>query len=162
MPPTASPSGATARRRCFLDGHPISGAVDEAALDALVEAELKRANGAIASGIAPGDLYALEMSDALGVERADPTEIPGATHIHLEPNADERERGVVAACWARDGVKARRLAECADGRATRPGDRGLLHAWHRFVKSSRRLRFSRRESSACAVLRTSYMRLTRR
>jgi protein-disulfide isomerase len=92
----------------FVDGHPINGAVDEATLDTIIDAQLGLARSAMDKGIAAADLYALEMSGALGAERADPDAVPAAPSVHIEPSADDRERDVLAACRSRDAVRARR------------------------------------------------------
>ena len=94
----------------FLDGHPISGALPADRLDKLIDRELARAQAAIAAGIAPRDLYAIEMSAAGGSERVDPAQIPTAAAMHMEPTAAERERSVAAACRRRDAAMAHALA----------------------------------------------------
>jgi protein-disulfide isomerase len=99
----------------FVDGHPINGAIDEASMDAIIDAQLSLARAAIDKGVAAADLYALEMSGARGTERADPDAVPMATSVHIEPNADDRERDVLAACRSRDGVRARRQIENLHG-----------------------------------------------
>ena len=93
----------------FLDGHPIIGAIKAEGMDRLIDSELARAKAAIAAGVAPRDLYAIEMSGSIGSERADPATLPQASALHLEPTALDRERSIVAACRRRDDRAARAL-----------------------------------------------------
>lgn len=93
----------------FVDGHPINGAMEETTFDALLDNEIARADKAIAAGVAPQDLYALEMSAAIGSERADPSALPEASAMHMEPSADDRERAVIAACRGRETARAKSL-----------------------------------------------------
>nr|HEX4318537.1 thioredoxin domain-containing protein [Kofleriaceae bacterium] len=99
----------------FVDGHPINGAMDDATFDKMITGEIERAHGAMKAGVEAADLYALEMSSAIGSERADPSAIPSATAMHMEPTADDRERAVLAACRGRETARARSLARGLDG-----------------------------------------------
>lgn len=69
---TALALGVDGTPTMFVNGQPVVGARDFATMDTIVAAHLTRAKQAIAAGVPSGDIYALLMSDALGVERADP------------------------------------------------------------------------------------------
>lgn len=99
----------------FINGQPVVGARDNAALDAIIDAHLTRARSAVARGIARADLYALAMDGARGEERADPSTIPGHTVGRVELRIEDRGRAVVAACRRRDGARAAKLAETLEG-----------------------------------------------
>lgn len=99
----------------FINGQPVVGARDNAALDAIIDAHLARSGGAVARGIARADLYALAMAGARGEERADPSTIPGHTVGRLALRIDDRGRAVAAACRRRDSARAAKLAETLDG-----------------------------------------------
>jgi protein-disulfide isomerase len=103
----------------FINGQPIIGARDEAGLDKIIDAHLAHARTAVRGGIAPGDLYALFMSAAIGVDRADPTRIPEPAAVHIALRAEDRGRAVAAACRRRDAVRALELAAGLAGDARR-------------------------------------------
>jgi hypothetical protein len=50
------------------------------------------------------------MSGAEGDDRADPSRIPSAAAIRVEPRSDDRVRSVAAACRRRDAARAAQLA----------------------------------------------------
>ena len=87
--------------------------------DRLVELELGEAGRrAIAHGIPQGDVYALEMSTAVGEERSDPSRVPASSTIQLAQPALDRERSVAAACRRHDqGRAAAAIAGTLDGDA---------------------------------------------
>ena len=94
----------------FVNGQPVVGSRDIAAMETIVTAHLERARAAVNAGIAPTDLFAIMMSDAEGVERADPSGVPDVAAAAIAPHAFERARSVEAACRRRDAVRARSLA----------------------------------------------------
>jgi protein-disulfide isomerase len=94
----------------FVNGKAISGSRDEAGLDKVIDAELERAEAAVHAGVAASDMYALVMSTALGVERADPSRIPSVAGARVAPRSDDRVRAIAAACRRRDPVLAAQLA----------------------------------------------------
>ncbi len=94
----------------FVNGQPISGARDFATMERIVDAHLQRGRAAVAAGIPARDLYGLLMSDAIGVERADPSRFPETSGIKIAMRADDRSRAVTAACRRRDGARAISLA----------------------------------------------------
>ena len=101
----------------FINGRPVVGSQSAEVFDELVELQLARAKHAIAGGIASGDIYALEMSEAQGVERSDPSRVPASSVIHLVQPAIDRERSVAAACRRHDATAAAALAGSLDGEA---------------------------------------------
>ena len=127
----------------FVNGHPINGAMEETTFDALLDNEIARADKAIAAGVAPQDLYALEMSAAIGSERADPSALPEATAMHMEPSADDRERAVIAACRGRETARAKSLVHgVTDARAALAAGDCVRAFGHRSVTGCHRLSFS--------------------
>ncbi|HEY0250321.1 MAG TPA: thioredoxin domain-containing protein [Kofleriaceae bacterium] len=109
----------------FINGQPISGAMDQDRLEKYLNAALGHAKDAVAHGVPQLDLYALVMSMAEGEDRADPSTIPDASASaggHLEMRSDDRVRAVGAACRRHDGTRAQtlsgRLAGEAKQRAT--------------------------------------------
>jgi len=94
----------------FINGQPISGARDFVTMDRIVGAHLERGRAAVAAGIPARDLYGLLMSDAIGIERADPSRFPDASGIKISMRADDRSRAVTAACRRRDAARAVDLA----------------------------------------------------
>jgi predicted DsbA family dithiol-disulfide isomerase len=107
----------------FVNGQPVVGSRDFASMDKIVDAHLSRAKQAIAAGIAPGDLYALMMSDARGTERSDPSRVPNPAAAQVAMRADERVRAVTSACRRRD---AKRAVELAVNLAAEPKRRAMI------------------------------------
>jgi hypothetical protein len=103
----------------FVNGQPVSGSRDRAGLEKIVEAHLARARAAAAGGLPARDLYAVLMSGATGEERADPGTIPEITGMRVVPRANERSRGVAAACRRRDPTRAAELSAGLTGDARR-------------------------------------------
>ncbi|MFT3698396.1 MAG: thioredoxin domain-containing protein [Kofleriaceae bacterium] len=102
----------------FLNGQPISGALDQDRLEKIVNAVLVNAKTAVAHGIPASDVYALVMSAADGDDRADPSAVPDAAASgHLEMRSDDRVRAVGAACRRHDGKRAKGLSEKLSGEA---------------------------------------------
>ncbi len=101
----------------FINGKVVIGARDAAALDAIIDLQLDRARGAVKAGLAAVDIYAVVMSDAKGVERADPSRVPDATAARVALRADDRSRAVTAACRRRDAARAMQLAAGFTGEA---------------------------------------------
>lgn len=94
----------------FINGIAVSGARDAMTMDRLIDAHLARTRELVASGVAPGDLYALLMSAAQGEDRGDPSRIPSAAAIHVELRGEDRVRAVAAACRRHDAARAAELA----------------------------------------------------
>jgi len=104
----------------FVNGQPISGARDEAALEKIVDAVLGHAQDAVSRGLSARDLYGMVMSMASGEERADPASVPDASASiggHFEMRADDRARSVSAACRRHDRGRAEKLAGTLEGDA---------------------------------------------
>lgn len=98
----------------FLNGQPISGALDQDHLEKILNAVLANAKTAVGHGIPALDLYAMVMIGAVGEERADPSTVPDASASiggHLEMRSDDRVRAVGAACRRHDGKRAAGLSE---------------------------------------------------
>ena len=94
----------------FVNGQPVVGARDYQTMETMVSAHLDRGRAATRAGIASGDMYALVMSGAKGVERADPSRVPDVAAISIAPRAADHARSLEAACRRRDAVRARALA----------------------------------------------------
>ena len=107
----------------FINGQPIVGSRDFDSMDKLIGAHLARANKAIAAGVPAGDIYALLMSDALGVERSDPSRVPDPSVVKVALRSEDRFRAVAASCRRRD---AKRAIELAAGLAPDPRHRAVL------------------------------------
>jgi protein-disulfide isomerase len=107
---TAQALGVDGTPTMFVNGQPVVGSRDFASMDRIVGVHLDRSRAAVAAGIPASDLYALMMSDAIGVERSDPTRVPGPTSIRVALRAEDRGRGVMAACRRRDRARAISLA----------------------------------------------------
>ncbi|MGE0548044.1 MAG: DsbA family protein [Kofleriaceae bacterium] len=107
----------------FINGTPIIGAQSLETLVRMVDVQLGRANAMVKNGVAAKDVYALLMSGARGVERADPARVPQDSVAKLAPRDDERAQIVMAACRRRDGKHAQHMAAGLTGairaRATR-------------------------------------------
>ncbi len=114
---TATALGVNGTPTTFINGRPIIGSKPEEIFDGLVELELGVARDAIAHGIAARDVYALEMSAAVGEERADPSRVPASSTIQLAQPAIDRERSVAAACRRHDPRAATAIASTLDGDA---------------------------------------------
>ncbi|HEY4056317.1 MAG TPA: thioredoxin domain-containing protein [Kofleriaceae bacterium] len=95
----------------FVNGQAIVGAQELADLDRIVTAHLERARGAITAGVPATDIYAVLMSDAQGVERADPSRVPIVSVMKIAPRAAERAQMVEAACREHDAARAKTTAE---------------------------------------------------
>ncbi len=120
---TALALGVDGTPTMFVNGQPTVGARNFDTMDKLVGAQLSRAKQAIAAGVPAKDIYALLMSDAIGVERADPSQIPDNSVAKVSPRAEDRVRAVAAACRRRD---AKRAIELATGLAAGPKRRAVL------------------------------------
>lgn len=107
----------------FINGKPIVGSKDVATVSRLVEEQLAQAKSVVAGGIPAKDYYAVVMSGATGVDRADPASIPAVAGMRLAMRADDRSRAVAAACRRRD---AKRATELADGLAGEARRRAIL------------------------------------
>jgi protein-disulfide isomerase len=94
----------------FINGIVLGGARDALTMDRMIDAHLQRTREVVATGIAPGDLYAMLMSGAQGEDRADPSRIPSAAAIHVELRGEDRARAVAAACRLHDAARAAQLA----------------------------------------------------
>lgn len=103
---TALALGVDGTPTTFVNGKPVVGARDLPTMDKIVEAHLARARQVVAAGIAPTDVYALMMSDALGAERADPSRVPDPAAVRVELRSEDRGRAVTAACRRRDARRA--------------------------------------------------------
>jgi len=103
----------------FINGQPVIGSRDAAGLDKIVDVHLAQARTAVKGGIAAGDLYALFMSSALGVDRADPSRIPDPAATRIALRAEDRSRAVAAACRRRDATRAAELAKGLSGNPRR-------------------------------------------
>jgi protein-disulfide isomerase len=103
--------GITGTPTTFINGTPLVGAQPFELVSPLIEAALARATAAVKAGIAPGDLYAVLMSDGQGAERADPLRIPSAKAAAISPRADDLARSVIAACRRYNPKAARELAK---------------------------------------------------
>lgn len=102
--------GIDASPTIFVDGVPVVGMQEIAAVDALIDRQLARARIAVQGGIAPSDLYAVAMSGAAGEERADPASIPQLSTLRVAMRGEQRAWSVAAACRRRDATVARGLA----------------------------------------------------
>jgi protein-disulfide isomerase len=94
----------------FVNGKPIIGSRDYAGVAALVDEQLAQAKAVVGKGIAARDYYAVVMSGATGVDRADPASIPDLTTMKVALRSDDRSRAVAAACRRRDAKRATELA----------------------------------------------------
>ncbi len=86
----------------FVNGLAVPGVLPPEKLEALIGAQLQAARALVASGIEPGDVYAVLMSAASGAERADPSTVPlprAAQRLQL-PSSD-RLRVAISACRRR-------------------------------------------------------------
>lgn len=103
----------------FINGKPIVGSKRFEAVQQLVEEQLAQARSVVAGGIAAKDYYAVVMSGATGVDRADPASIPDPAGVRIAMRADDRSRAVAAACRRRDARRATELAAGLAGAARR-------------------------------------------
>ncbi len=94
----------------FVNGRPVVGSRRESDLDQIIDARLVQARAAVKGGVARGDIYALMMSEAVGVERSDPSRIPDPSAARIALRPDDRSRAVAAACRRRDRPRAVELA----------------------------------------------------
>ncbi len=101
----------------FINGQPIVGARNSAAMRTTIDAHLERATQAMARGVAQGDLYPLAMDGAIGDERADPSMIPEYSVGRLALRAEPLGRAVIAACRRRDETRAAMLAAGLRGKS---------------------------------------------
>ncbi|MBL9014774.1 MAG: thioredoxin domain-containing protein [Myxococcales bacterium] len=114
---TALALGVDGTPTMFVNGQPVVGSRDFAAMDTIVGAHLVRAKQAISAGVPPGDIYALLMTDARGAERADPSRIPDISSMKVQLRSDDLARAVMAACRRRDRPRAAALASGLTGAA---------------------------------------------
>jgi len=101
----------------------VSGSKDADTLDKIIDGQLAQARAAVKGGIAATDVYALMMSTAIGIERADPSRVPVSGTVQLSPRADDQGRSVAAACRRRDRTRA---IELAGGLSGAPRTRAVL------------------------------------
>jgi protein-disulfide isomerase len=94
----------------FVNGAPVVGSRTIADFDQIIDQHLAQARSAMQGGIQAGDVYALFMSGAQGVERADPSRIPDPAAAKVSLRPDDRGRAVAAACRRRDRTRAIELA----------------------------------------------------
>lgn len=120
---TAQALGVDGTPTMFVNGQPISGSRDLAAMEKIVDDHLARVARAMQAGIQPRDVYAVLMSGAEGSERADPSRIPQISIVQVAMRAEDRSRSVAAACRLRD---ASRAAELAAGLTGEPRRRAAL------------------------------------
>lgn len=99
----------------FVNGTPIVGSRSSTDLEAIVEAHLQQARTAVKGGISAGDVYALFMSNALGIERADPSRVPDPVAVKITLRKADLGRSVAAACRRRDKARALELASALEG-----------------------------------------------
>jgi predicted DsbA family dithiol-disulfide isomerase len=112
---TASAMGVDGTPTMFVNGQPVVGSRELATMERLVQAHLDRARAAVNAGLGAGDVYALVMSAAIGVERADPSRVPDVAGITLAPRPEDRVRSIAAACRQRDAKRAIDLARGLSG-----------------------------------------------
>ena len=103
----------------FINGKPIVGSKDFAGVQKIVDEQLDQARKVVAGGIPAKDYYAVVMSGATGIDRADPASIPDVTGMRVTLRADDRTRAVAAACRRRDARRATELAAGLAGDARR-------------------------------------------
>lgn len=94
----------------FINGKPIIGAKDFAGVAKVVDEQLAQAKQVVAGGIPARDYYAVVMSGATGVDRADPSTIPNVAGMRVAMRMDDLGRAVAAACRRRDAKRAGELA----------------------------------------------------
>lgn len=111
----ASALGVDGTPTMFMNGLVISGARDQQGLEELVDLQLEQVTKAMSHGLPAKDIYPLVMTGADGVERSDPTTIPAPSDAQFALRADERLRGVLAACRRGDAARAKTLAAGLQG-----------------------------------------------
>jgi hypothetical protein len=107
----------------FINGKPIVGSKEFSAVAKIVDEQVAQAKQVVAGGIPAKDYYAVVMSGAQGIDRADPASIPDVAGMRVAMRAEDRGRAVAAACRRRD---ARRAAELAVGLAIEAKRRAAL------------------------------------
>ncbi len=112
---TALATGVDGTPTMFVNGQPVVGSRDIATMERIVQAHLDRARAAVAAGLGAGDIYALLMSSAVGVERSDPSRVPDVAGITIALRPEDRVRSVAAACRLRDAKRAATLAQGMSG-----------------------------------------------
>jgi predicted DsbA family dithiol-disulfide isomerase len=103
----------------FVNGKPIVGSKNFASVAKLVDEQLAQAKQVVAGGISAKDYYAVVMSGATGVDRADPSTIPDVAGMRIAMRTDDRSRALAAACRRRDAKRARELVSGLVGDARR-------------------------------------------
>lgn len=103
----------------FINGKPIVGSKHVDTVSKLVEEQLQQARSVVAGGIPAKDYYAVVMSGAKGVDRADPSSIPDVAGMRVTLRADDRTRAAAAACRRRDAKRATEFATGLAGPARR-------------------------------------------
>ncbi|HLL20630.1 MAG TPA: thioredoxin domain-containing protein [Kofleriaceae bacterium] len=103
----------------FVNGKPIVGARDLAGVSRIVAEQLDQARRVVAGGIESKDYYAVVMSGAIGLDRADPASIPDLAGMKVALRADDKSRAVAAACRRRDARRATELSAGLTGDAKR-------------------------------------------
>ena len=101
----------------FINGMPLPGAVTYERLRPLVDGNLVQARALVASGIERRDVYAIIAGTAARADRADPSHLPQAGALAIEPGPAAREGAAVAACRLRDATGATRHASRLVGAA---------------------------------------------
>ncbi len=101
----------------FVNGMPLPGAVTWERLRPLVDGNLVQARALVASGIERRDVYAIIAGTAARADRADPSRLPQAGALAIEPGPAAREGAAVAACRLRDAAGATRHASRLIGSA---------------------------------------------
>jgi len=112
---TAMAMGVDGTPTMFVNGQPVIGSRDIAAMETIVQAHLDRARAAVTAGLGAGDIYALVMSSAIGIERSDPSRVPDVAGITIAPRPEDRVRSIAAACRQRDAKRATELARGLSG-----------------------------------------------
>ncbi len=107
---TAQAAGVDGTPTMFINGQPVIGAREYSKMETIVKAHLDRARAAVAAGLAANDIYALVMSNAIGLERSDPSRVPDVAGITIAPRPEDRVRSIAAACRMRDRARATELA----------------------------------------------------
>jgi protein-disulfide isomerase len=126
----AAALGAGGTPTVIVNGLALPGMVEADELEAVVAAELARADELVARGVAPADVYAIIGLGADRTEQGDPRGLARGAGLRIEPGAIERTKMIEGACRAGDRADAAALvgrlrgAEAAAARAY-CADRGI-------------------------------------
>ncbi len=107
---SAEALGVTGTPTLFINGQAVPGAIDPDRMAKAIDTHLALVDRMVAQGLAVGDVYAVLMSGALGIERADPASVPESKATSISLRADDRGHAAIAACRRRDARRARQLA----------------------------------------------------